>query len=181
MASGLGRRFGGNKLLADFGGKPLIAWILDAAEGLFEHLVVVTRHRDLAEYCESRGISVVLHEKPHRSDTVRLGLEAVGNVSGCLFCPGDQPLLRRETLKKMRKDFEKYPDSILRPQSEQGPGAPVLFPKWAFPELLTLPEGKGGGVVIRAHPEKVRPFPVDSRELLDVDTPQDLERLLGLL
>ena len=42
MASGLGRRFGSNKLLADFGGEPMICRILDATEGIFRRRVVVT-------------------------------------------------------------------------------------------------------------------------------------------
>ena len=45
MASGLGRRFGGNKLLAELGGKPLLQWVLDATQGMFGcRRVVVTRH-----------------------------------------------------------------------------------------------------------------------------------------
>ena len=34
MASGLGRRFGGNKLMADFCGQPMVCRILDATEGV---------------------------------------------------------------------------------------------------------------------------------------------------
>lgn len=48
MASGLGRRFGSNKLLADFGGEPMICRILDATEGIFRRRVVVTRHEEIA-------------------------------------------------------------------------------------------------------------------------------------
>ena len=36
MASGLGKRFGGNKLMADFHGKPMIQRSLNATEGLFD-------------------------------------------------------------------------------------------------------------------------------------------------
>ena len=35
MASGLGKRFGGNKLLARLKGRPLIQYALDATEGIF--------------------------------------------------------------------------------------------------------------------------------------------------
>ena len=35
MASGLGKRFGGNKLMADFHGEPMVCRILDATEGIF--------------------------------------------------------------------------------------------------------------------------------------------------
>lgn len=61
MASGLGRRFGSNKLLADFGGEPMICRILDATEGIFRRRVVVTRHEEIARLCREREISVALH------------------------------------------------------------------------------------------------------------------------
>lgn len=35
MASGLGKRFGGNKLMADFDGQPLICRALTVTDGLF--------------------------------------------------------------------------------------------------------------------------------------------------
>lgn len=40
MASGLGRRFGGSKLMVPFLGKPLLYWALSATEGLFSRRVV---------------------------------------------------------------------------------------------------------------------------------------------
>ena len=77
MASGLGKRFGGNKLMAEFEGAPLIQRTLDATEGIFARRVVVTRHREVEELCRRQGVPVVFHALPHRSDTVRLGLEAL--------------------------------------------------------------------------------------------------------
>ena len=178
MASGLGKRFGGNKLMADFGGQPMIARILAATEGIFDRRVVVTRHEDVALLCRKQGIEVVLHDLPNRNDTVRLGLEAVGDVDGCLFCPGDQPLLRKETVAALVSDWKKEPDFICRTVVENQPGAPILFPKWAFSELLTLPEGKGGGILTQKYPERVRLHPVRDRyELIDVDTRENLLKL----
>ena len=71
MASGLGKRFGGNKLMANFRGKPMIQRALDATEGLFSHRVVVTRHDSVAQLCREQNIDVVLHDLPHKNDTVR--------------------------------------------------------------------------------------------------------------
>ena len=178
MASGLGKRFGGNKLMADFHGRPMIQMALDATEGLFARRVVVTRHEDVAALCREQGIEVVLHDLPHRSDTVRLGLEALGELDGCMFLPGDQPLLRRETVARLLDCWQESPDSIVRPIHEDTVGSPVLFPAWAFTELRNLPEGKGGGVVIRNHPHDVLGVSVsDPFELADADTPEMLELL----
>ena len=182
MASGLGKRFGGNKLMAEFGGQPMIARILAATDDSFDRRVVVTRHEAVAAYCRARNVEVVLHNLPNRNDTVRLGLEAVGEVDGCLFCPGDQPLLKKETIEALINGWKRESDCIWRPSFEDQPGAPVLFPKWAFSELLTLPEGKGGGFLARKYPERVRLHPVrDPYELMDVDTRETLRELSDFL
>ena len=178
MASGLSKRFGSNKLMADFLGKPLIARILDATEGLFAKRVVVTRHESVSDFCKSQGISVVLHDLPHRSDTVRLGLEAIGAVERCMFCPGDQPLLTKDTITSLLLCAVNQPESIWRPCCDSTPGTPVLFPRWAFGELCALPVGKGGGVVIKQHPEKCEMQIIsEPLELMDADTPEILEQL----
>ena len=181
MASGMGKRFGGNKLMADFRGKPMIQRALDATEGLFSRRVVVTRHESVAQLAREQNVDVVLHDLPHRSDTVRLGLEALGDLDACMFLPGDQPLIRRETVAMLLENWKENPDSIIRPAYEDNEGSPVVFPAWAFPELRNLPEGKGGGVVIRKHPHEVLRVSVSNPfELADADTPSTLELLKGL-
>ena len=188
MASGLGRRFGGGKLLAPFAGRPLLQYALDATQGVFARRVVVTRSAEAAAFCRGQGVPVLLHSRPFRSDTVRLGLAALRAdagqkpPAGCLFCPADQPLLRRETVAGLALCAADDPQSIWRPAWQGKPGAPVLFPAWAYPELRALPEGRGGGAVAQAHPGSVRLLPAaDEWELADIDTPADLARLEAAL
>ena len=179
MASGLGKRFGENKLMAEFLGEPLITRILDVTEGLFAKRIVVTRHEDVAELCKKRDIPFVLHDLPYRSDTVRLGLEALGDMERCMFCPGDQPLLSRDTIRSLLISGADKNEDIWRPCCD-APGSPVLFPGWCFPELMKLPEGKGGGAVMKRYPERVRHLEIaDPWELADADTPEILEELKG--
>ena len=178
MASGLGVRFGSNKLLADFKGKPLFMRALEISESFKDNRIVVTRHKEIAEICREREIKVILHELPEKSDTIKLGLEALENIDACFFLPSDQPLLKGETLNKMVKEWEKDNDKIIRPFSSGTPGAPVLFPKWCFSSLLNLPKGKGGAWVIKENPEKVKAFEIENEfELMDADTPETLEYL----
>lgn len=181
MASGFGKRFGGNKLMADFCGKPMVQKALDATDGLFFKRVVVTRHESVADLCREQNVDFVLHDLPHRNDTVRLGLEALGDPDACMFLPGDQPLLQRETVAMLIQSWKEHPDCMVRPIHEDTEGSPVLFPAWAFPELKTLPEGKGGGVVIKKHPhDMIRVSVSDPFELADADTPETLELLQQL-
>ena len=98
MASGRAVRFGSNKLLADFGGAPLIVRALDAAETpALAARVVVTRSPEVAELACKAGVKAILHSLPGRNDTVRLGLEALlselPGLAGCIFLPGGSAAL----------------------------------------------------------------------------------------
>ena len=184
MASGLARRFGSNKLLHDFHGAPIITRILDTMEQApLAARVVVTRHPEIKELCHERCIPVILHDLPEQSDTVRLGveylLETCPDLTGCMFAASDQPCLAAESVAKLCQAFGDAPENIWRLAWQGTVGNPVLFPKSTFEELLNLPIGKGGGAVVKKHPELVRTVEVgDERELIDVDTPEILESLL---
>ena len=178
MASGLGKRFGENKLMANFHEKPLISHILDKTSGLFQKCIVVTRHEEVATLCKQQNVEVILHTLPHRSDTIRLGLEKVLDMDCCMFCTADQPLLQQDTITALSLLSVNTPHHMIRPICENVPGSPVIFPKWTFDELLHLPEGKGGGYVMKQHPDSITYLPItDLCELEDIDTKEDLIRL----
>lgn len=230
MASGAGVRFGGNKLMAELCGEPLVGHVVRATDGLFDRRVVVTRHASVAALCETLGAQVVLHDEPGRNDTVRLGMEAMDGYDTVTFVQGDQPLIRPASIAALLRaaerdatvvtgrgagsaagrdaigaagrdaegrdaaeDYDTEHDAagcgvvdvsrrlsacIWRTSFDGMPGAPVLFPSWAFDELRSLPHGKGGGYVAKAHAEYVRTIEVSSEwELFDVDTRDDLQQL----
>ena len=259
MASGVGARFGGNKLIAELCDVPLVGHVVRATDGLFSRRVVVTCHADVAALCETLGAQVILHDEPCRNDTVRLGMEAMNGCDTVTFVQGDQPLIRPASIVALLRAAERDAagaarrnaaengvadvvgcdavgavladtaegdvaedyameldavecdvdaaaagcdaaesdvagavkhDAVGCNAAESGvahiwrtsfdgmPGAPVLFPSWAFDELRSLPRGKGGGFVAKAHAECVRTIEVSSEwELFDVDTRDDLEQL----
>lgn len=187
MASGLGRRFGENKLLALFHGRPLISHILEiTASPVFSCRIVVTRHREIAELCQQHQIDFLLHQMPGQNDTIRLGLQLLlsrtPSLSGCCFCTGDQPLLTQDSLETLALTFTSQPDRICRCAFENRPGNPVIFPASLFQELLQLPNDTGGGYLIRRYPEQVLSVPVQSGwELEDIDRPEDMARLSAIL
>lgn len=183
MASGLGKRFGENKLMKDFGGKPMIQWILDATEDLFEQRVVVTRNADVERLCIEQGITVILHEYPGRNDTVRIGVtELSENIEGCMFCVADQPLLTRATVERIVECAGNDKESIWRTACGENVGSPMMFPRKYFNELLNLPEGKGGNYVAKKHSDSVKTVEVlDRYEMMDIDTKEDYEEALKYL
>lgn len=182
MASGLGKRFGGNKLLADFDGESLISKALESTDGFFAKRVVVTRSEDTAHFCRERGVEVILHEKPLRSDTVRIGIQSMGEeITHCMFLPGDQPLLGRETVQALALAARSDSCHIYRLRFCDRVGAPVVFPKAWFAELERLPAGKGGGYLAAMYPDRVAyVWASKEEELEDVDSREDLERLINI-
>ena len=100
MASGEGKRFGSNKMLADIYGKPLVARTIDSVPRGFD-VVVSTRWPEVAQICEDKHCPCVLHDGGLRSESVRAGLSwgVERNWKGCLFLPGDQPLVSRILLR----------------------------------------------------------------------------------
>ena len=181
LASGLGRRFGpGGKLLVPFRGRPLLGRALDATNRLFrqDRRIVVTRNPDAAAFCRTEGVPVLLHAQPHRSDTIRLGLEALNAPEGCLFCPADQPLLTPETVQALLFCAAHDPAAVWRTAHDGAPGAPVFFPQFLLPRLKTLAPGQGGRSILKDAPCPVRLLDCpDGRELADTDTPADLAAL----
>lgn len=178
MASGLGKRFGGNKLLAEFHGKTLIQHILDKTNGCFAVRIVVTRSEEVARLCREQQVPVIFHQLPDRSDTVRIGLEAVKEWDACLFCPCDQPMLQQSSILQLIQAFQRGEKGIARLCCGEQVGAPVLFDRKYFADLLNLPLHNGGSYVIKQHPDDVQLCPAASAwELFDVDRQEDLLEL----
>lgn len=179
MASGLGKRFGGNKLMETLDNKPLIKWVLDSTEGLFEKRVVVTRNTDVKSLCDELNIDCIIHNFPNRNDTIRLGLEKIKNdIDYCFFVQGDQPLISKKSIDSLIFEAKKHRDMIIRAGYGDIAGSPVGFPRNFFDELLNLPIGKGGSYVVKNNAHMTYTVNVENEyELWDVDTVSDLEKI----
>lgn len=179
MASGSGKRFGGNKLLELINDKPMFTYILDATEGLFDRRVVVTIHAEIADYCKQHGIEFILHDKPYRSDVVKLGIEYLEGVDTCTFCLSDQPFVKQESIINMLEKVREDSSLIYRLSYNKEPGNPITYPKDLFDELKNLPEKKGGKVIIDKYMDRLRLVDAcEERELFDIDTREDLASIL---
>lgn len=176
MASGLSRRFGENKLLRPFRGRPLLWWCLNALpRDRLDRITVVTRYPAAQPLCAEFGADCLLHDRPALSDTIRLGIGTMGDMDGCLFAVADQPLCRRESLVRLLDAFRAAPDAPARLGWEGRPGNPVLFPASLFSALAALEGEQGGGRVL---PPEVTLVPVSHpAELEDADTPEAFTRL----
>lgn len=100
------------KLLQDLCGKPIIVrtYLSTVATGVFDDVVVVTDHEDIAQLIRSEGGRVFISQKQHESGSDRIA-EAVLNmdVDVVVNVQGDEPFQSREPLYELVKVFGKNP------------------------------------------------------------------------
>lgn len=179
MASGLSERYGKNKLLEKLDGREVI---LHAAGNLAEagfRPLAVTRSPEVRALLDREGIACVLHEGARKSDTMHVGILGLDpDAAGWLFMPGDQPLVRPATLRRLAEQFFRSPERAVRLGSGGTPGSPVLFPAGCREALLAYTGDRGGAAVLK---EKQIPCDLveaeDPRELWDADTTESMERI----
>lgn len=188
MASGSGERFGGapgEKLLAPLAGVPVLERTLRSLPADLLDVVVVTRWEAVRDLCARLGVRCEVHDGILQSDTVHVGLAALGDRAGCLFVPGDQPLLTEGSVRALVSEFQGCPGSVVRLSWEGRPASPILWPKEGLSALGALGGDSGGSALLSSQGElagRVRLVEAsEERELADVDTPDDLASLADAL
>lgn len=178
LAAGSGTRFGGNKLLADYQGKPLFEHTLQKVCKLpFHQVILVTQYPELAARVGELPVHAVMNPDPRRgiSSSIRLGLAQCQPCDGMMFFVCDQPHLRIETIQAMLCIFQEAPHQILSASYGDRRGNPVIFPYSFYEELLQLEGEQGGSLVLQHHAESVRYVQVSHpSELFDIDRREDL-------
>lgn len=183
MASGAGRRFGSNKLLADAGGLTVAERTLLLAQSLTasayirrDNICIITRYRDICDKAAEYSFRGIMHSEPDKSDTVRIAVRELHNTDGIIFLQADQFLLSVSSVLKLVESFLKAPEQPARLCSGERQGSPVIFPPSYYSSLTELEGDTGGNVLLYNRPvTKVEAY--NAYELWDADTPDELDRM----
>lgn len=181
MAAGNATRFGENKLLAEFMGRPLIEYALRAIpKDAFKRVAVVSQYGPVLDLAGKYGFISVENQDPAAgvSHTIRLGLDALQEMDAAMFMVADQPCLRPETVQAQIDFFRTKPNCIVAMGYGKRRGNPVIFPSYFFPQLRALSGDRGGSHVMSANPDALLLYQVEEDlQLRDVDRKQELEQL----
>ena len=180
MAAGNARRFGANKLAAQWEGKSLIRRAMEAVPTeLYGRRVVVTQYPEIVMLAKELSFTPIENTSPDLgiSHTIALGLAELADCDAVLFQVSDQPLLQRETVAALTEFYLSRPDRIAALSHGGVRGNPCIFPARFFPELMALTGDRGGSAVIKRHPEALALWESDAGQLADVDTPAALKAL----
>lgn len=181
MAAGDAKRFGENKLNRELNGKSLIDRAFDCIPSDRLHKVaVVSQYDEVLKKAENAGFIGVKNKHPDYgiSHTIKLGLDVVDCCDAVMFMVSDQPLLTKESVKKLTDYYTDNADYIVALGYNGTRGNPCIFPHEFFYKLRELTEDHGGSSIIRAHEDRLKIIQAQHPdELSDIDTKPDLKRL----
>lgn len=181
LAAGKSTRFGANKLLAGFCGRPMVCYSLEAAAALKPaRTAVVTGCGEVARLAEGYGFEVIANNAPQlgQSHSICLGVRAMQDMDAVLLMVCDQPRLTGASLARLVERFACSGKSVACLRDGTHMGNPAVFARQCFDELLALQGDRGAKGVLRAHEDDL--LVVDTvglDELADADTPDVLAAL----
>jgi molybdenum cofactor cytidylyltransferase len=179
---------GVQKLLLPFGGKTVIAHIVDQllASTVGEVHVVVGHQRELiSRELSTRPVSIVNNSnyKSGMLSSVRCGLGSLPRqCRAVLVALGDQPSITSGLIDQMLQSFATTEKRILVPFYDGKRGHPLLFSKHYRNNILTQYDNVGLRGLLHAHPDDVFELTVSTSAVLsDMDCPEDYRRELASL
>jgi molybdenum cofactor cytidylyltransferase len=205
LAAGESKRFGKPKQLLDWKGQPFVrAAAQTALRAGLSPVVVVTGANAEAVEAAVRDLDVVIVRNEDwqsgQASSIREGLrsltpppslpdtfptskgfeggwEGVG-VGGAIFLLSDQPQVTTTVIQALREKHAEGLYPIVAPMIVDRRGNPVLFDRSVFHDLTAIQGDTGGRAVFHKYRVEYLPWHDDSL-LLDVDTPEQYERLIA--
>jgi molybdenum cofactor cytidylyltransferase len=182
LSAGKSERMGRPKALLEFEGTTFLQRILNAIEESdIEGAVVVVVGHHRREIEHAVNLPAVVFNPDYEqgmSTSVQAGVRALpADSTGVALFLVDHPLVDAALINQLIPWLRQ--GTIVVPVHNGRRGHPVLFAADLFGEILALTPNQGLNTVVRKDPARVIHVPVaDQGVLCDIDTPQQLEKLL---
>jgi molybdenum cofactor cytidylyltransferase len=183
LAAGSSRRFGGPKLLQMVRGKSIVRWSAEAARAAADALFVVVppQHSDLRSALAGLDVRFVVNARAEdgMGSSLACGARAMGpDAVATLVVLADEPELPAESYRRVIRRYHDGGVQIVAATYAGQRGHPVLFDRSVFPELAGLTGDEGARSVVDRAPGRTALVEIGDAQPVDVDTPEDLARLL---
>lgn len=182
LAAGTASRMGRPKQLAHLGGVPILVHVLRTVrEARLKDIIVVlgSSAQEIKKEVVLEGCRVVENSAYNQgiSSSIQLGLSQVAIETGAaLILLADQPLVLPSTLTRLIAEYHRSRPQAAIPTYQGHPGNPVLLDRSLFDKATQLKGDEGFRSILRDSQSVIRIEVDDPGILLDVDTPEDLER-----
>jgi len=189
LAAGESTRYGKTKQLLDWKGQPFVrAVAIKALEaGLSPVVVVVGANAEQVEAAvKDLGVRIARNAewKSGQASSIKEGIKDLaapksnGKAGSAIFLLVDQPQITTSMLRALVEKHSSGLFPIIAPLVMDQRANPVLFDRMAFSDLMTLEGDVGGRAIFHKHRVEYLPWH-DDRMLLDVDTPEQYQRLIS--
>jgi len=181
LAAGASSRMGRAKAFLDLGARSLVRHVAEiASSAACRPVVVVVGEEGERVQAELLGLAVrIAHNARWReglASSIECGLSALpASTDGALLLLCDQPAVSPSLLEEMIETQRTSGKSIVACRYGDVVGAPVLFLRARFPELLALEGDVGARDIVRraGSDAAIVDFPDG---VFDLDTPEDVAR-----
>lgn len=110
-----------------------------------------------------------------QASSVRTAIQALDpRCEAVLFLLVDQPFVTQALLQRLIAAWRAGAPLAASMARDEVRGAPAIFDRSLFPELLQLTGDTGARPLLQRHREKMARIPATADELRDIDTPDDL-------
>jgi molybdenum cofactor cytidylyltransferase len=183
LAAGESRRMGYPKPLLRLGSRTFVE-ILAAAmlQSAARLIVVVGAHAGAVRGPIPADPRIAVVDNAHylrgQLSSIKAALPHISaDAGGVLIHLVDHPMVRAETFAALIDGYRRLGSPIVIARYQGRRGHPVLFARLVLGELAAAPEDQGARVVVDRDPARVAYVDVDDPGvLIDLDTPEDLER-----
>lgn len=146
-------------------------------------VVLGNRADEIRKELRGGGFRVVMNKRFREgmSTSLKAGLRALsGETDAVVIVLADQPFVTPELIDELITRHLNSRSQIVTSASGQLVSPPVLFGRSVFSEIEALEGDVGAKSIVMRHKEAER-VEVDRETLLDVDTPEDIEKARRLV
>ena len=184
LAAGESKRFGSTKQLADYDGESLVlraVRLVEAVCGDRSVLVAGNDWQKVLAACQPQRGFFVRNDKydSGMASSIACGIGSVAHAAGAiLILMADQPLVTAAHLNALVGQWRDAPRDIVVSEYSGVQGPPAVFPAQCFDSLMKLEGDQGARALLRDSEYSVSGIAFDPAAV-DIDTPEDLHRLIG--
>ncbi|WP_095073931.1 nucleotidyltransferase family protein [Tenacibaculum jejuense] len=184
LAAGKASRMGRVKQLLPYKNSSILGTVLESSIKVFNsediYVVLGANAQKIKENLQNYTVNYIINEgfASGLSSSICSGVTKLSNYDAILITLGDQPKIDVTYINEMVTLYKKNKECIVASRYDGFNGVPAIFPKTFYPKLLNLTGDKGAKQLLNSELNFIKTV-ASSGKLLDIDTPEDYQKLIN--